>query len=106
MRSCNVYINGILGGVLVEESARLYSFTYDAAYLASGKAKRICLAMPITRQRYESAYLFPFFSNMLPEGTNRTFLCRFFHIPPDDDFGLLMKIATTDTIGAITVQPR
>ncbi len=106
MRSCSVYINGIFAGILAEESARLYSFTYDDAYLASDQAKRVCLAMPTTKQRYESAYLFPFFSNMLPEGSNRIFLCHFYHIPQDDDFGLLMKIATNDTIGAITVQPR
>jgi serine/threonine-protein kinase HipA len=105
MRKCKVYNNGEFAGILAEESSSRYSFTYDPEYLRSPNANRICLAMPLTSQRYESTFLFPFFSNMLPEGYNRAFLCKDYHLDRDDDFGLLLNIAQWDTIGAITVQP-
>lgn len=104
MRRCKVYNNGVYAGILAEENANKYSFTYDSAYLESPQASRICLAMPLSGIRYESTSLFPFFCNMLPEGYNRAYLCRDYHLDPDDDFGLLLRIAQTDTIGAITVE--
>lgn len=106
MRSCNIYLNGTFCGVLTEQNAHLYTFTYDSDYLKSPSAVRICLAMPLTSRSYESPNLFPFFSNMLPEGSNRQFLCKDYHLAYDDDFGLLLNIATSDTIGAVTVKAR
>lgn len=106
MRSCDVLINNVLAGRLVEENAHLYSFTYDETYLASPTAVRIGIAFPLTQRSFSSPVLFPFFCNMLPEGKNRHFLCKAYHLSNDDDFGLLLKIATYDTIGAITVKER
>ena len=46
----------------------------------------------------------PVFTNMLPEGANRKIVCRSWRLDEKDFFGLLLKIATYDTIGAITVK--
>ena len=46
----------------------------------------------------------PVFTNMLPEGANRKIVCRSWRLDEKDFFGLLLKIATHDTIGAITVK--
>lgn len=100
-----MYNNGIYAGILAQENPNKFSFTYDPSYLDSPQANRICLDMPITSNRYESTSLFPFFCNMLPEGYNRAYLCQDYHLDTNDDFGLLLRIAQSDTIGAITVEP-
>ena len=47
--------------------------------------------------------LFPFFYNMLPEGSNKQAVCKHNRIDSDDYFGLLMITAATDSIGAVRV---
>lgn len=42
---------------------------------------------------------------MLSEGENRKIQAQLLHISPDDDFGILLVTAHTDTIGAVTVKP-
>ena len=48
--------------------------------------------------------LFPFFYNMLPEGSNKQNICFELRIDPKDYFGLLLTTAKYDTIGAIQVK--
>lgn len=55
--------------------------------------------------RDRSAYLFPFFSNMLSEGRNRIVQSRMLHIDENDHFGILLATAQTDVAGAVTVKP-
>ena len=64
----------------------------------------VSLTMPFREEPYQSGYLFPVFTNMLPEGANRKIVCRSWRLDEKDFFGLLLKIATHDTIGAITVK--
>jgi len=49
--------------------------------------------------------LFSFFFNMLSEGENRQIQSQLLHIDVEDDFGILLATAQTDTIGAVTVKP-
>ena len=42
---------------------------------------------------------------MLSEGENRRIQSQLLHISPDDDFGILLATAHTDTIGAVTIKP-
>lgn len=103
MRRCRVLVNGIPAGVL-EETGSSYRFRYDPAYLGRPDASPVCVAMPLSVEEYTSPYLFPFFSNMLSEGSNRIFQERLHHLNPDDDFGLLLKTCSYDTIGNVTVE--
>ena len=105
MKSAKVYIKGIPAGRLTQESPNNYTFTYDEAYVRRHREDPVCLAMPVREERYSAPYLFPFFSNMLSEGSNRAFQTRLHHISPGDDFSLLLEIAGYDTIGAVTVKP-
>ena len=105
MRKAEVYCHDIKAGILVEEAAgRGYTFTYDPDYLADKAHEPISLTMPLREEPYKAPVLFPFFTNMLPEGTNRKVVCRSWRIDEKDYFGLLLKIATVDTIGAVTVK--
>ena len=104
MRQLGVYNNDVLAGVLTEQApGRGYVFAYDPAYLASGAAP-VSVTLPLQSALYESESLFPFFVNLLPEGANRTVICRKNRIDEEDLFGLLTTMSSRDFIGAINVR--
>lgn len=105
MRAAVVYRNKMLAGTLIEENRNSYLFRYDLHYFEDKNAPAISLTLPKTQTEYRSAYLFPFFSNLLSEGVNRHLQSIQLKIDETDDFGLLLATAQYDTIGAITVQP-
>jgi serine/threonine-protein kinase HipA len=101
MRQCKVFVQDKEAGVLQETDDRQYVFTYRADY----QGNPVCLAMPVRTAPYQSAFLFPYFFNMLSEGANRELQSRLLHIDENDDFGILLATAQYDTIGAVTIQP-
>lgn len=105
MRVAKVFVKGIYAGRLIQESPDSYRFTYEDDYILNHREDPVCLAMPVRTEPYTAPYLFPFFSNMLSEGSNRAFQARLFHLDPEDDFSLLLETARYDTIGAVTVKP-
>jgi serine/threonine-protein kinase HipA len=104
MRKAEVYRNGKLAGLLIEESHNKYLFRYEDTYFADSGQPSISLTLPKTQQEYQSEYLFPFFFNMLSEGVNRKLQCIQLRIDENDNFGLLIATAKYDTVGAITVK--
>ena len=105
MRKCDVYIKGINAGILEETEERKYVFTYLPEYVMFHKEQPVCLAMPVREDPYKSDHLFPYFYNMLSEGANRRMQSMLLHIDEQDDFGILIATAQTDTIGSVTVKP-
>ncbi|MBQ6648345.1 MAG: HipA N-terminal domain-containing protein [Muribaculaceae bacterium] len=101
MRQCKVYVNDKEAGVLQETDEREYIFTYHDTY----QGAPVCLAMPVRQEPYHSPNLFPYFFNMLSEGSNRQVQSMLLRIDEDDDFGVMMATAQHDTIGAVTVKP-
>ena len=82
MRKAEVFCHDIKAGILTEEvPGKNYTFTYEKLYLADASHEP-----------------------MLPEGANRKIVCRSWRLDEKDFFGLLLKIATFDTIGAVTVK--
>lgn len=105
MRQCKVLINRKYAGVMTEtDSPRQYVFQYDSNYLRN-EIEPVCIAMPLREEPYISPYLFPYFANMLSEGTNRELQSSYLHIDKDDDFGIMLETAQYDTPGIVTVQP-
>jgi len=105
MRKAAVYRNGELAGVLEEDDARNYVFRYSDGWWTDSIKPAISLTLPKSQQEYRSAYLFPFFFNLLSEGVNRRLQCIQLKIDENDHFGLLLATAQYDTVGAITVKP-
>jgi len=101
MRQCRVFVHDKEAGILQETDARDYVFTYHRDY----QGAPVCLAMPVQKEPYRSSYLFPYFYNMLSEGSNRQIQSTLWHIDADDDFGIMLATAQFDTIGAVTVKP-
>lgn len=104
MRQAQVFSNGVLAGLLTETDEGEYIFSYDDSFLIDEKQSAISLSFPKSKQEFSSAELFPFFYNMLSEGTNKAIQCQSLKIDEDDAFGLLLATAHTDTIGAITLK--
>lgn len=104
MRELAVYFNDVEAGLLTEFSPGAgYSFQYKEEYLNSALPP-ISVTLPKQKSPYNSEHLFPFFSNMLPEGTNRRAICRAQKIDENDFFGLLVAMADKDFIGAVNVR--
>ena len=101
MRQCKVYVHDQEAGILQETDAKDYVFTYHDGYCG----EPVCIAMPVRRESYHSDHLFPYFFNMLSEGSNRQVQSMLLHIDENDDFGIMLATAQTDTIGAVTVKP-
>lgn len=101
MRQGKVYVNDKEAGIIQEDDSGRYTFSYDDDY----KGRPVCLTMPLRDEEYKSDYLFPFFFNMLSEGANRKIQSQLLHIDENDDFGILLATAQTDTIGAVTIKP-
>jgi|SRR5680860_299157 len=103
MRKAAILYKGEEAGVLLQHDDGSFTFRYQDAWITDDSKPGISLTFPKKKQEYTSKYLFSFFYNMLPEGTNKQLICKHMRIDSDDYFGLLMAIARTDTIGAIRV---
>ena len=101
MRRCKVFVHDIEAGTLQENDTKEYVFTYKENY----QGEPVCLAMPVRKEPYRSNHLFPYFFNMLSEGSNRQVQSMLYHIDENDDFGIMLATARNDTIGAVTVKP-
>jgi HipA-like protein len=104
MRRGSVYYNDILAGTLMEIEDGTYIFHYDDAYFFNTQLPPISVTLPKNKQQHRSPILFPFFFNMLSEGVNRQLQSRALKIDENDHFGMLLKTAAHETIGAITVK--
>ena len=104
MRQAEIYFKGEKTGLLTQDDDGSFIFQYHDLWLTDDHKPAISLTLPKTKQAYKSDYLFPFFYNMLPEGTNKQVVCKHMRIDNDDYFGLLLNTAAYDTIGAVTVK--
>lgn len=104
MRKGEVYLNGILAGTIYEEIGIGYTFVYEKEYFENPSRPAISLTMPKIKQDYRSRHLFPFFANMLSEGSNRAVQAKLHRVDIRDDFGILLATASVDTPGAVTVK--
>tara|TARA_R110002072_G_scaffold11611_8_gene52189 strand:- start:4149 stop:4469 length:321 start_codon:yes stop_codon:yes gene_type:complete len=104
MRQAEIYYKGEKSGLLTQLDNGHFVYEYDHIWMADNSKPPISLTLPKSNKKYESNYLFPFFYNMLPEGTNKQVVCKHMRIDNDDYFSLLVITARYDTIGAVTVK--
>lgn len=104
MRTLDVYYNDTKAGVLTElNPGANYTFKYEQEYISSDWPP-ISATLPKREDSFESDSLFPFFSNMIPEGANRGVICRTLRIDEKDFFGILAAMADKDFIGAVNIR--
>ncbi len=103
MRKAKVLFKGEEAGLLSQYDDGSFEFQYHRPWLDDTGKPGISLTLPKRAEEYRSDHLFPFFYNMLPEGSNKQVVCQLNRLDQDDYFGLLLTTAKTDTIGAVTV---
>ncbi|MGX1023392.1 HipA N-terminal domain-containing protein [Flavobacterium sp. CS20] len=103
MRKARILYKNQHTGMLTQHDDDSFTFRYDDLWLNDKTKPAISLTLPKTQQEYHSEFLFPFFYNMLPEGSNKQVVCKLNRLDLNDYFGLLLTTAKNDTIGAIKV---
>lgn len=104
MRSGIVRVTGIRAG-RISETSEGFRFRYDPDYLARADAVAVSLTLPLQREPFDSRHLFAFFEGLLSEGSLRSIQSRKYRIDEEDSFGLLLRTASADVIGSVTVEP-
>ncbi len=104
MRQAEIYFKGEKAGLLTQLDNGNFIYEYNDLWILDDSKPSISLTLPKNKKKYKSDYLFPFFYNMLPEGTNKQVVCKHMRIDNDDFFSLLLITARYDTIGAVTVK--
>ena len=103
MRKAEILYKDEEAGVLTQHDDGSFTFSYTDVWMADSNKPGISLTLPKIEQEYHSKFLFPFFYNMLPEGSNKQVVCKLNRIDSTDYFGLLMTTAKHDSIGAVRV---
>ena len=104
MQKGKVYRNGTAIGTIMLDNEGQYTFTYNYGYLQSTNALAISVNFPLQEEAFVSDELFPFFFNMLSEGSTKKLQCRTLRIDEDDHFTRLLKTTGSNTIGSITIK--
>ena len=104
MREATVLFKEEEAGVLTQHDDGSFTFRYHDAWMADNRKSGVSVTFPKIEQEFHSRFLFPFFYNMLPEGSNKEVVCKLNRIDKNDHFGLLMTSAKNDSIGAVRVE--
>ncbi len=103
MRKAKVLFKNEEAGILIQHDDGSFSFRYHDSWITNSDRQSISLTLPKTEKEFHSKHLFPFFYNMLPEGSNKQLVCKLNRIDSEDYFGLLMTSAKHDSIGAVRI---
>ena len=103
MRKAKVLFKNEEAGILIQHDDGTFSFRYHENWIGNNDRHSISLTLPKTEKEFHSKHLFPFFYNMLPEGSNKQVVCKLNRIDNEDYFGLLMTSAKHDSIGAVRI---
>ena len=104
MRQVEVLYKKEAAGLLTQLDNGSFVFKYHNFWFYDTNKPAISLTLPKTQQEYKSKFLFPFFYNMLPEGSNKQTVCFENRVDIKDEFGILITTAKYDTIGAVTIK--
>lgn len=103
MRKAKVLFKDEEAGILTQHKDGSFTFRYNEHWINNAYKQSISPTLPKSKKEFNSKHLFPFFFNMLPEGSNKQLACKLNRIDSDDHFGLLMTIANYDNIGAVRI---
>jgi len=104
MRQAEVLYKKETAGLLTQLDNGSFIFRYKDHWFNDVNKPAISLTLSKKKQEYQSKYFFPFFYNMLPEGSNKETVCFENRIDTNDYFSILITTANQDTIGAVTIK--
>ena len=103
MRKAKILYKNQEAGMLIQHDNGSFTFKYDNSWISDETKPSVSLTLPKSQHEFHSEFLFPFFYNMLPEGSNKQIVCKLNRLDSNDYFGLLLTTARNDTIGAVRV---
>ena len=103
MRKAKILYKNNEAGMLIQHDDGSFTFKYKDSWMSDTTKPAISLSFPKSQQEYRSDFLFSFFYNMLPEGSNKQIVCKLNKLNSNDYFGVLLTTAKNDNIGAIKV---
>ena len=103
MRQGNVYVGGVLVGVISETDSG-FVFSYDEQYMQNAEAMPVSITLPLNEKDYYSKTLFSFFDGLIPEGWLLNIAERNRKVNRRDRMGLLLACCR-DCIGNVSVIP-
>ncbi len=103
MRKAKILYKDQEAGMLIQHDNGSFTFKYGNSWIGDETKPSIGLTLPKSQREFHSDFLFPFFYNMLPEGSNKQIVCKLNRLDSNDYFGLLLTTANSDTIGAVKV---
>jgi len=104
MRKAKVIYKNDWAGTLTQHDDGKFEFCYKDFWLYDKTKPSVSLTLPKQVESFYSDFLFPFFYNMLPEGSNKQTVCFNLRIDENDHFGILMATAKSDVIGAVRIE--
>lgn len=104
MRKAKVFYKNEWAGTLTQDDKGSFEFSYNKSWLKDAYKPPVSLTLPKQEQAFYSEHLFPFFYNMLPEGSNKETVCFNLRIDKNDHFGILVATAKWDAIGAVRIE--
>ena len=104
MRKAKVMYKNEWAGTLIQNNDGDFEFSYSNSWLNDSRKPPVSLTLPKQEEPFYSKHLFPFFYHMLPEGSNKQTVCFNLRMDENDDFGILMATAKSDTIGAVRIE--
>ena len=103
MRKAKIIYKNQEAGMLIQHDNGSFTFKYDNSWISDETKPSISLTLPKSQHEFHSDFLFPFFYNILPEGSNKQIVCKLNRLDLNDHFGLLLTTAKNDNIGAVKV---
>ncbi|MDQ9172022.1 type II toxin-antitoxin system HipA family toxin [Oxalobacteraceae bacterium R-40] len=97
-RVLSVYMGTDLVGILYDTEP--ISFAYDASWLSHPQARPLSDDIPLQEGRNDSAFVYAFFENLLPEGEQRKLISLKYQV--STVFGMLARVGG-DTAGSIAL---
>lgn len=101
-RKAKIYVADRVAGSLIETDEGKYTFQYHENYTNDSSTLPVSLTLPKTNIPYTSAYLFPFFDGLIPEGWLMQIGIKNWKLNPRDRMGLLLHLCQ-DCIGNVSI---
>jgi len=99
----DVYMHGLLAGLLERRPQAKLRFTYDEDWVAEERPP-LSLGLPVRSQPFDHEECSPFFEGLLPEGDFLKAIARTLHVSATNPFQLLNELGG-ECAGAISVAP-
>lgn len=104
-KKLDVYLNKVFAGIFEQDLSGKLFFTYDQDFLKSRNPQPLSASLPLQESSFSDKIVRPFFSSLLPEGTQLELVAKNLKSSQKNPFALLFQIGR-DCAGAVEIMPQ